>query len=285
MACGRPFVVRGWRTRSQQSSRLQAAAGRSRRVPLTSQPDAPKNPFVHGSKPGKFESALSSARNLARVDFEHIPLPYVSTVYDPNPNSDFDTDFSHFDFDRSLAFNSQSGLGLSRLGLRSPAVISDLATVPYSDSEHALGSNFISTLDSNHGSVLDSVLIRSRLPILLFVLFAISIPLPLTLSSVARVYGGSRILFFSPPQEWCPISRYADGGLEVHSVPLLRQPQPPTFLLTYLPALPTAELDYTKAEIDSSTGSCRPTKTHRDVQSPTAPGRLRRAMRGGSVSL
>ncbi|GBP77640.1 hypothetical protein EVAR_50536_1 [Eumeta japonica] len=65
------------------------------------------------------------------------------------------------DFDRGLAFNSEPGLGLSRLRLRSPALISDLGTVPYSDSEYALGSNFNSTLDSNHGSVLDSVLIRS----------------------------------------------------------------------------------------------------------------------------
>ncbi|GBP46997.1 hypothetical protein EVAR_32516_1 [Eumeta japonica] len=31
-------------------------------------------------------------------------------------------------------------------------------------------------------------------------------------------------------------------GLEVHSVPLLRQPQLTTFLLTYLPALPIAEV-------------------------------------------
>ncbi|GBP13548.1 hypothetical protein EVAR_6898_1 [Eumeta japonica] len=84
-----------------------------------------------------------------------------------------------FDFDRSLAFNSEPGLGLSSSGLRSPALIPDLGTVPYSDSEHALGSSFNSTLDSNHGSVLDSVLIRSRLSILLFVLFAISTPLPL----------------------------------------------------------------------------------------------------------
>ncbi|GBP77651.1 hypothetical protein EVAR_50548_1 [Eumeta japonica] len=68
----------------------------------------------------------------------------------------------------------EPGLGLSRLRLRSPALISDLGTVPYSDSEYALGSNFNSTLDSNHGSVLDSVLIRSPLSILLFVLFAIS---------------------------------------------------------------------------------------------------------------
>ncbi|GBP16090.1 hypothetical protein EVAR_94428_1 [Eumeta japonica] len=72
------------------------------------------------------------------------------------------------------------GLGLSRLGLRSPALISDLDTVPYSDSERVLGSNFNSTLDSNHGSILDSVLIRSRLSILLFVLSVISMPLPLT---------------------------------------------------------------------------------------------------------
>ncbi|GBP54962.1 hypothetical protein EVAR_50406_1 [Eumeta japonica] len=46
-------------------------------------------------------------------------------------------------------------------GLRSRALISDLGTVRYSDSEHALDSNFNSTLNSNHGSVLDSVLIRS----------------------------------------------------------------------------------------------------------------------------
>ncbi|GBP77797.1 hypothetical protein EVAR_51841_1 [Eumeta japonica] len=39
----------------------------------------------------------------------------------------------------------------------------------------------------------------------------------------------------------CLISACADGGLEVHSIPLLRQPQPATFLLTYLPALSTAE--------------------------------------------
>ncbi|GBO99247.1 hypothetical protein EVAR_100888_1, partial [Eumeta japonica] len=51
-----------------------------------------------------------------------------------------------------------------------------------------------------------------------------------------------RILLFFTPQSGCPISGYADGGLEVHSVPLLRQPQPATFLLTYLPALPTAEV-------------------------------------------
>ncbi|GBP79818.1 hypothetical protein EVAR_61409_1 [Eumeta japonica] len=47
--------------------------------------------------------------------------------------------------------------------------------------------------------------------------------------------------FFHPRKSGCPISGYANGGLEVHSVPLLRQPQPATFLLTYLPALPTAE--------------------------------------------
>ncbi|GBP73996.1 Retrovirus-related Pol polyprotein from type-1 retrotransposable element R1 3 [Eumeta japonica] len=81
---------------------------------------------------------------------------------------------------KSLAFNSEPGLGLSRLRLRSPALISDLGTVPYSDSEHALGSNFNSTLNFNQGSVLDTVLIRSRLSILLFISFAISIPLPLT---------------------------------------------------------------------------------------------------------
>ncbi|GBP85108.1 hypothetical protein EVAR_51227_1 [Eumeta japonica] len=61
------------------------------------------------------------------------------------------------------------------------------------------------------------------------------------LSSVARVYGGSRILFFHPRKSGCPISGYEDGGLEVHSVSLLRQPQPATFLLIYMPALPTAE--------------------------------------------
>ncbi|GBP19408.1 hypothetical protein EVAR_15756_1 [Eumeta japonica] len=60
-----------------------------------------------------------------------------------------------FDFDRSLAFNSEPGLGLSRLGLRSPALISDLGTIAYSDYEHDFGLNFNSTLNSNHGSVLD----------------------------------------------------------------------------------------------------------------------------------
>ncbi|GBP15529.1 hypothetical protein EVAR_9307_1 [Eumeta japonica] len=38
--------------------------------------------------------------------------------------------------------------------------------------------------------------------------------------------------FFHPCKSGCPISGYADGALEVHSVPLLRQPQPSTFLLT-----------------------------------------------------
>ncbi|GBP94442.1 hypothetical protein EVAR_68720_1 [Eumeta japonica] len=48
--------------------------------------------------------------------------------------------------------------------------------------------------------------------------------------------------FFHPRKSGCLISGYADGGLEVHSVPLLRQPQPAIFPLTYLPALPTAEV-------------------------------------------
>ncbi|GBP54933.1 hypothetical protein EVAR_29775_1 [Eumeta japonica] len=48
--------------------------------------------------------------------------------------------------------------------------------------------------------------------------------------------------FFHLRKSGCPISRYADGGLEVHSVPLLKQPHPATFLLTYLPALPTADV-------------------------------------------
>ncbi|GBP69352.1 hypothetical protein EVAR_53429_1 [Eumeta japonica] len=48
--------------------------------------------------------------------------------------------------------------------------------------------------------------------------------------------------FFHPRKSGCPISGYADGNLEVHSVPLLRQPQLATFLLTYLPVLPTVEV-------------------------------------------
>ncbi|GBP32062.1 hypothetical protein EVAR_21096_1 [Eumeta japonica] len=44
---------------------------------------------------------------------------------------------------------TKPGLGLSRLGLRSPALIFDLGTVPYSDSEHTLDPNFNSTPDSN----------------------------------------------------------------------------------------------------------------------------------------
>ncbi|GBP80205.1 hypothetical protein EVAR_100082_1 [Eumeta japonica] len=49
--------------------------------------------------------------------------------------------------------------------------------------------------------------------------------------------------FFHPRRKsGCLISGCADGGLEVHSVPLLRQPQPVTLVLTYLPALPTAEV-------------------------------------------
>ncbi|GBP08918.1 hypothetical protein EVAR_78301_1 [Eumeta japonica] len=67
---------------------------------------------------------------------------------------------STWTYDKNGYKPTEPGLGLSRLGLRSPALISDLSTVPYSDSEHALGSNFNSTLDSNHDSVLDSVLIR-----------------------------------------------------------------------------------------------------------------------------
>ncbi|GBP27690.1 hypothetical protein EVAR_12736_1 [Eumeta japonica] len=39
----------------------------------------------------------------------------------------------------------------------------------------------------------------------------------------------------------CLQYRFRYRGLEVHNVPLLRQPQPATFLVTYLPALPTAE--------------------------------------------
>ncbi|GBP57384.1 hypothetical protein EVAR_27415_1 [Eumeta japonica] len=48
--------------------------------------------------------------------------------------------------------------------------------------------------------------------------------------------------FFRPRKSGCSIFEYVEGGLEVHSVPLLRQPQPATFLLAYLPALPTAEV-------------------------------------------
>ncbi|GBP42456.1 hypothetical protein EVAR_98523_1 [Eumeta japonica] len=48
--------------------------------------------------------------------------------------------------------------------------------------------------------------------------------------------------FFLPTQSGYLISGCADGDLEVHSVPLLRQPQPATFLPTYLRALPTAEV-------------------------------------------
>ncbi|GBP17438.1 hypothetical protein EVAR_8795_1 [Eumeta japonica] len=52
--------------------------------------------------------------------------------------------------DSSRSFrNKEPGLGLSRSGLRSPALISDLGTVPYSDPEHAVGSNF------NSGRVFD----------------------------------------------------------------------------------------------------------------------------------
>ncbi|GBP91783.1 hypothetical protein EVAR_63153_1 [Eumeta japonica] len=140
-----------------------------------------------------FIGQLASARGFARVDFKHIHLSYVLTVYDLNPNPDFDTD-------QSLTFNSEPSVALSRLGLKGPALISDLGT-------------------------------RSDLRNLVY-----------RLSSVAHVYGGSRIHFFHTRKSGCPISGYADGGLEVHSVPLLRQPQPATFLLTYLPALPTAEL-------------------------------------------
>ncbi|GBP61495.1 hypothetical protein EVAR_34732_1 [Eumeta japonica] len=107
-----------------------------------------------------YSSFLASARGFARLDFEQIPLSYVSAVYDLNPNPDLIPICLTFDFDRSPAFNSEPDLGLSRLGLRSPALISDLGTVPTSDSEHVLGSNFNSALDSNHGSVLDSVVIR-----------------------------------------------------------------------------------------------------------------------------
>ncbi|GBP19355.1 hypothetical protein EVAR_12396_1 [Eumeta japonica] len=39
---------------------------------------------------------LASARGFARVDFEQIPLSYVSTVYNLNLNPDLDTDLSHF---------------------------------------------------------------------------------------------------------------------------------------------------------------------------------------------
>ncbi|GBP92284.1 hypothetical protein EVAR_24953_1 [Eumeta japonica] len=40
--------------------------------------------------------SAASARGFACVDFEHIPLSCVSTVYDLNPNPDFDTDLFHF---------------------------------------------------------------------------------------------------------------------------------------------------------------------------------------------
>ncbi|GBP39237.1 Mariner Mos1 transposase [Eumeta japonica] len=108
---------------------------------------------------------LASARGFARVDFEHIPLSCVSTVYDLNTYPDFDTDLSHFD--RNLAFNSEPG----------------------------------------------ALLRKSR----------------------------NRLRFWNR-FSGCPISGYADGGLEVHSVPLLRQPHLTTFLLTYLPTLPTDEV-------------------------------------------
>ncbi|GBP45050.1 hypothetical protein EVAR_23525_1 [Eumeta japonica] len=61
--------------------------------------------------------------------------------------------------------------------------------------------------------------------------------------------------FFHPRKIRRPISGYADGGLEVHSVPLLRQPQPATFLLTYLPALPTAENNHKVASLNSKMDS------------------------------
>ncbi|GBP71614.1 hypothetical protein EVAR_10828_1 [Eumeta japonica] len=134
----------------------------------------------------------------------------------------------------------EPGLGLIKLGLTSPTLISDLGTVPYSDSEHALGPNFNSTLDSNHGSVLDSVLIRSRLSIQLVVLEVIC---EIWYTGYHRRHVSMVVLgFFSPRKNGCPISGHADDSLEVHSVPLPRQPQPATFLLTYLPALPTAEV-------------------------------------------
>ncbi|GBP56062.1 hypothetical protein EVAR_43824_1 [Eumeta japonica] len=125
-------------------------------------------------------STLASARGFARVDFEHIPLSIYRPFTFSIPVLISIPVCLAFDFDHSLAFNPEPGLGLNRLGLRGPALISDLGAVPYSDSEHALGFNFNSTFDSNHGFVLDSVLVRSRLSIPLFVLFAISSPLPLT---------------------------------------------------------------------------------------------------------
>ncbi|GBP97908.1 hypothetical protein EVAR_70061_1 [Eumeta japonica] len=57
---------------------------------------------------------------------------------------------------------------------------------------------------------------------------------------VSMVVLGS--FFFHPRKSGCSISGYADGGLEVHIVPLLRQPRHATSLLTYLPALLTVEV-------------------------------------------
>ncbi|GBP20081.1 hypothetical protein EVAR_13853_1 [Eumeta japonica] len=70
----------------------------------------------------------ASARGFTRMDFEHIPLSFVSTVYDLNPHPDLIPIRLTLDFDRSLAFNSEPVLGLSRLGLKSPALISDLGS-------------------------------------------------------------------------------------------------------------------------------------------------------------
>ncbi|GBP70980.1 hypothetical protein EVAR_54414_1 [Eumeta japonica] len=48
---------------------------------------------------------LASARGFARMDFLHIPLSYVLTVYDLNPNPDFDTDPQQFIY-RSISSNT-----------------------------------------------------------------------------------------------------------------------------------------------------------------------------------
>ncbi|GBP36869.1 hypothetical protein EVAR_96116_1 [Eumeta japonica] len=152
----------------------------------------------------------ASARVSARVDFEQISLSYISTVYNLNPNPDFDITF---DFDRSLAFNSEPDLGLRTLELRAPALISDFGTIPYSDSEHTLGSNFNSTLDSKHGcsrfrphpvSSFDSVL---RLVCNIDSTTAHGSDLDGATTKIKfRLYYseiiGYRILFSSSPQEW-----------------------------------------------------------------------------------
>ncbi|GBP93887.1 hypothetical protein EVAR_85774_1 [Eumeta japonica] len=144
----------------------------------------------------------------------------------------------------------EPGLGLSKLGL-SPGLISDLGTIPYSDSEHALGSNFnytrfqpwfrsrfrphpISTLDSALRLVCNIDSATARGEVICEIWYT-----GYHRWHVSMVVLGS---FFSPPRVDV---RHLDTQTAVWKcsvVALLRQPQPATFLLTYLPALPTAEV-------------------------------------------